>query len=527
VAPAAPFMPPSVPTHSGPRNCRQLSQAECFGPSIQAQQLCMWDAEDRECESVEEKNAEEICQKFIQPQECDAQLDCFWDSKDRECSEVKQGAGDHMVVRTTCASLTTETSCAGTASCFWDDNLCINVVQAVNVCQVYTTPKLCSTNVVCHWTTTCVFARERFHMLSKAHIGELYAPNVMPGYQQPAAPGAAPGFAAGAQQPPMQSGGYPQQPQPAAPGVPGMAPQQPAYPGQAAPAPQTGYPGAAQPAAPQAGAYPGATAPQTPAQPAYNPPPATPNYGPSSASMKSQYCKSLSKQECFGPSIQLGEYCMWDAEDFECSSFSEHDAEGLCKPFGLNPQQCDAQLDCFWDEKDHECSDVKGIIPGRGRGPSAIRTTCQNYNTPETCAAQASCFWEQSQSGTACVNVVQALNVCRVLADPVTCSTNILCTWQGSSCDLANGHWLTQVNQNANNPAKAHIAKKNQSKTGSTSKSSMAVVPSVFMVLLGFAVGVLATLGCGTKKSTPDDYKTPLDLDYVQQTDEPCDVVYA
>lgn len=202
---------------------------------------------------------------------------------------------------------------------------------------------------------------------------------------------------------------------------------------------------------------------------------------------------------------------MWDAEDFECSSYNEHDAEGLCKQYGLNPQQCDAQMDCFWDEKDHECTDVKGIIPGRGKGGASLRTTCMNYKTAETCAAQASCFWEQSQNQKVCVNVVQAVNVCRVLTSPVTCSTNILCTWQGSSCDLASGHWLTLLNHNAAHPMK-------NTKTEKKSSMQVSFIPSLIMVILGFAVGVLATLGCWWKKKQTD-FQTPLDMDYVQQTD--------
>jgi len=208
---------------------------------------------------------------------------------------------------------------------------------------------------------------------------------------------------------------------------------------------------------------------------------------------------------------------MWDAEDFECSSYNEHDAEGLCKQYGLNPQQCDAQMDCFWDEKDHECTDVKGIIPGRGMGGASIRTTCVNYKTAETCAAQASCFWEQSQNQKVCVNVIQAVNVCRVLTSPVTCSTNILCTWQGSSCDLASGHWLTQVNSKTSNPKKAHTMK--NTKTEKKSSTQIYFFPSLVMVILGFAAGVLATLGCRKKKQTTD-FQTPLDMDYVQQTNQ-------
>jgi len=176
---------------------------------------------------------------------------------------------------------------------------------------------------------------------------------------------------------------------------------------------------------------------------------------------------------------------MWDAEDFECSSYNEHDAEGLCKQYGLNPQQCDAQLDCFWDEKDHECTDVKGIIPGRGRGASSIRTTCINYKTAETCAAQASCFWEQAGNQKVCV--------------------------------LASGHWLTQVNAKTADPKAAQTMKHGKTEQKSSS-TKISVVPSLIMVILGFAAGVLATLGCRKKKQT--DFQTPLDMDYVQQTDQ-------
>jgi len=499
----------------------------------------MWDAEDVECSSVLENDAEAICKQFAgDMQKCDAQLDCFWDAKDRECSEVKQGAGPagtHVPVGTTCATLTTETACAGTAACFWDEPLCVNVVQAVNVCQVYTTPKLCSTNALCHWKTSCVFATPSFH-LTKEHMGQLFMPMQMApatGYQP--VPGAQPqaGFAPAGQQQmqPQQPGMVPQQ----QPGMvpqqqqPGMLPQQP----QAQPGMQPQQPGMVQPAQPGAaaptyGTQPGMPAAQ-PQQPGMQPQqpgmvqPAQPGMpaaqGPYGGQGRAQFCKMLSKQECFGPSLQPGEYCMWDAEDFECSSYNEHDAEGLCKQYGLNPQQCDAQLDCFWDEKDHECSDVKGIaFSSRGRGAASIRTTCINYKTAETCAAQASCFWEQSGNQKVCVNVVQAVNVCRVLTSPITCSTNILCTWQGSSCDLASGHWLTQVNaKTAVDPKQTAHTMKN-TKTQKKSSTNISFFPSLIMVILGFAVGVLATLGCRKKKQT--DFQTPLDMDYVQQTNQ-------
>merc|ERR1719242_2219482 len=133
---------------------------------------------------------------------------------------------------------------------------------------------------------------------------------------------------------------------------PGMTPQQQMQPQQPGMVPQQ------QPGVPAYGTQPGMTPQAQPQQPGMQPQqpgmvpqaqPGLPQQRPYGGQGRAQFCKMLSKQECFGPSIQPGEYCMWDAEDFECSSYNEHDAEGLCKQYGLNPQQCDAQLDCFWD----------------------------------------------------------------------------------------------------------------------------------------------------------------------------------
>merc|ERR1719265_1794094 len=192
--PVPPIQPaPAQPASNVPRHCEALPQTQCFGPSYITGELCMWDAEDFECSSVRRNDAEAICKQFAgDMQKCDAQLDCFWDAKDRECSEVEQGMPPHVVVGTNCATFTTETGCAGTASCFWDDRLCVNVVQAVNVCQVYTTPKLCSTNVLCQWKTTCVFAGSMHYRLGASHGASQMAPYApvaaapQAGYGQPA-----------------------------------------------------------------------------------------------------------------------------------------------------------------------------------------------------------------------------------------------------------------------------------------------------------------------------------------------------
>merc|ERR1711879_204486 len=41
--------------------------------------------------------------------------------------------------------------CASQAMCFWDNTVCINVIQATNVCSVLEQPQPCSTNPLCHW----------------------------------------------------------------------------------------------------------------------------------------------------------------------------------------------------------------------------------------------------------------------------------------------------------------------------------------------------------------------------------------
>jgi len=165
-APAAPVMP---------QDCRRLMEPQCFGPSLKPGEVCMYDAEDFECRSRLSTDVEAICKQFDRnPVKCDAHKDCFYDQLDLECSEMKfpgqggkggrPGQGQWAMpnlgpamsyVSGTCSNYKDVHSCAGAAQCFWDPSaapgVCINALQAANVCHVLNTPQFCSTNMLCHW----------------------------------------------------------------------------------------------------------------------------------------------------------------------------------------------------------------------------------------------------------------------------------------------------------------------------------------------------------------------------------------
>merc|ERR1711941_150562 len=78
--------------------------------------------------------------------------DCFWDARDGECSEVKKMPFKNKpVLMAICGNFKTVDQCASQAMCFWDNTVCINVIQATNVCSVLEQPQTCSTNPICHW----------------------------------------------------------------------------------------------------------------------------------------------------------------------------------------------------------------------------------------------------------------------------------------------------------------------------------------------------------------------------------------
>jgi len=134
--------------------CESLPQVQCFGPSMTVGKMCFWDAEDMECIEATANNVEAICNQFARdPLSCDSHENCFWDAKDQECSELK-GYGPFAqkpVLPVMCAKFTNVNECASQSSCFWDNNVCINVIQASNVCSVLNSPQACSTNRNCHW----------------------------------------------------------------------------------------------------------------------------------------------------------------------------------------------------------------------------------------------------------------------------------------------------------------------------------------------------------------------------------------
>lgn len=139
----------------------------------------MWDAEDRECSSSWESNVEAICAQFARdPRKCDRHQNCFWDRVDRECEEAIVPMGmlpSHFSFNAKpCASNLDVHGCAGQPECFWDSTagrgVCVNVVQASNVCHVLNSPQECSTNRICQWQgLQCVASAglQRLHAVHK------------------------------------------------------------------------------------------------------------------------------------------------------------------------------------------------------------------------------------------------------------------------------------------------------------------------------------------------------------------------
>lgn len=126
----------------------------------------MWDAEDRECSSSRESNVEAICAQFARdPRKCDRHQNCFWDRIDRECEEARVYMGvqpSHFAyTNNPCSSNRYLDGCAAQPECFWDSTagsgMCVNLVQASNVCHVLNSAQECSTNGMCQWKSViCV-----------------------------------------------------------------------------------------------------------------------------------------------------------------------------------------------------------------------------------------------------------------------------------------------------------------------------------------------------------------------------------
>lgn len=172
-----------------------------------------------------------------------------------------------------------------------------------------------------------------------------------------------------------------------------------------------------------------------PTQPVIQNTPTTPmpvvNTGASQTGMP-MYCKGRLQAQCFGPSVNTGKMCYWDAEDMECSEAFPNNIEAICKQFAGDAVKCDAHENCFWDSKDVECSEISEFNPFKIT--PVLTTQCSKFHNLNECASEASCFWDN----TVCINVIQASNVCSVLGTAQACSTNKLCHWRDNSCKLAN-----------------------------------------------------------------------------------------
>jgi len=143
------------------------------------------------------------------------------------------------------------------------------------------------------------------------------------------------------------------------------------------------------------------------------------------------FCESLPQVQCFGPSMNVGRMCFWDAEDMECIEATAGNVEAICNQFARDPLSCDSHENCFWDAKDQECSELKGYGPFAQK--PVLPVMCANFKNVNECASQSSCFWDNN----VCINVIQASNVCSVLSSPQACSTNRNCHWRDNSCSIA------------------------------------------------------------------------------------------
>lgn len=144
---------PSPPLPVKGNYCKSLPQVQCFGASNRLGRMCFWDAEDFECVEAAANDIEAICGQYSRdPVQCSLHQDCFWDARDGECSEVKKMPFKNKpVLMAICGNFKTVDQCASQAMCFWDNTVCINVIQATNVCSVLEQPQPCSTNPLCHW----------------------------------------------------------------------------------------------------------------------------------------------------------------------------------------------------------------------------------------------------------------------------------------------------------------------------------------------------------------------------------------
>jgi len=359
--------------------CEQIfDPAYCTGPAAGAPgHMCVWDAQEYECKSVNMDEPENVCKTLSHDQAaCQAKMGCVFDLLDFECKGK---------------STTT------------------------NVLPTGSYPNSAST--ASHTNAYPAATGTGFNTIATSTTAATNPYGMGTGYNTPVTSKPAVNYGIGTSAATNNGVGS----------YPSTATKTGAYPATAA---NTGaYPGSAT----STGAYP-ATA--TNAGAAY---PATSTDTGAFSSMSTtkgalpnrNYCKSLPQVQCFGASNRLGRMCFWDAEDFECVEAAANDVEAICGQYSRDPVQCSLHQDCFWDARDGECNEVKKM-PFKNK--PVLMAICGNFKTVDQCASQAMCFWDN----TVCINVIQATNVCSVLEQPQTCSTNPICHWQNNKCELAN-----------------------------------------------------------------------------------------
>lgn len=158
-----------------------LKQHNCFGPSNLVGNVCFWDVEDEECYPGLKGDVEALCAQFSNSRkDCDAQLECFYDAQDSECSEIDMtGAESVPEYDAACESHFTVDECASEPSCFFEDGVCVNLIQARNICGVLSTPQLCSTNSGCVWQDNiCQIPAPRLRTIRPAEKNDIVGKSV-------------------------------------------------------------------------------------------------------------------------------------------------------------------------------------------------------------------------------------------------------------------------------------------------------------------------------------------------------------
>jgi len=221
------------------------------------------------------------------------------------------------------------------------------------------------------------------------------------------------------------------------------------------------------------------------------------------------FCKSLPEVQCFGPAMERGMMCFWDAEDMECSEAPEGNVEAICAQFGRDPLKCDAHENCFWDAKDMECSELKGFGPFKQK--PVLPVMCQKNNNLNTCASQSTCFWDTN--GNQCINIIQASNVCSVLNSPQVCSTNPFCHWRNNGCSIAQIPAPFAGLNFAGNQLRAPRPEE-ETNTNSQSTDYLIMFACGFSgALLGLLFALAVQTMCQRKNNQEDDFYRDIVLD--------------